>query len=424
MIRSSLLSLSLAVFALTLGGCSLLPSQSQYQITDSSDLLVDAYFFDGLEELPSIDQPNLFDLPANYQQDLDRIIASTDSEHERYTKMRSWIYRHFRDYDFDVTETYSLGQLNTNRKINCLSFSAMFMAAARYVDVPADFQLVLAPPYWDKNGDNWINNQHINVTGNVAVGEDYNADQRFKRNSVVDPLNSSSHFVWSVVGASGFSGSLRYTADINPAVLSINSGRKRITEQQVVSLFYSNKSIEALLDKDLPLAYVYTKHALEADPDSSIAWNNLGVIYARVDRQDFSVAAYRRAIELDDKMYSAKSNLANSYRASGQEQQAELIEEEIESFRNQNPYYHSALAEGSIAAGDFQDAIEHLQEAVAHKRNEHFFYHQLAIVNQQLGDREAVIENLNRARRYARGTEKSRFSGKLKALEEIAVLSR
>lgn len=423
MLRGSSISLLLAAVVMALSGCSLSPSQPTYRIADPSDLLVDAYLVDDLEELPAIDPPNLFELPANYQEDLDRIIASTDSERERYTKMRRWIYRRFRDYDFDVTETYSLGQLNTNRKINCLSFSAMFVAAARYVDVPADFQLVLAPPYWDKEGNNWINNQHINVTGSVEVGEDY-IEQILSNINPADYLGLPSDYVWSPRRGFELGGALRYTADINPAVLSINSGRKKITDQQVISLFYSNKSIEALLDQDLPLAYVYTKHALEADPDSSIAWNNLGVIYARVDRQGFSIAAYKRAIELDEKMYSAKSNLANSYRASGQELQAELIEQEIESFRNQNPYYHSALAEGSIAAGDFEDAIDHLEDAVAHKRNEHFFYHQLAIVNQQLGDREAVIENLNRARRYARGSEKTRFAGKLKALEEIAVLSK
>ncbi|MBL4572633.1 MAG: hypothetical protein JKY86_06130 [Gammaproteobacteria bacterium] len=82
------------------------------------------------------------------------------------------------------------------------------------------------------------------------------------------------------------------------------------------------------------------------------------------------------------------------------------------------------MAESSIAAGDLDDALDHLQEAIVYKRNEHFFYHQLAIVNQQMGDGEAVIENLNRARRYARGSEKIRFAGKLKALEGIAVLNR
>ncbi|PCI74807.1 MAG: hypothetical protein COB20_14420 [SAR86 cluster bacterium] len=423
MFRSSSVSLLLATVTLTLSACASLPSQPQYRTTDPFDLLFDAYFVGDLEELPSIDQANLFELPERYQQDLDRIIASTDSEYERYRKMRSWLYRHFRDYDFDVTETYSLSQLNTNRKINCLSFSVMFVAAARYVDVPADFQLVLAPPYWDKDGNNWINNQHINVTGSLELDDSYLNDL-FDDFKLSDPRNMPAVVVRSYATSPFQSSSRRYTADINPAVLSINSGRKRITEQQVVSLFYSNKSIEALLDQDLPLAYVYTKQALEADPDSSIAWNNLGVLYARVGRQDSSMAAYERAIELDDNMYSAKSNLANSFRASGQQLQAESIEQEIESFRNQNPYYHSALAEGSISAGDYQDAMDHLQEAVGHKRNEHFFYHQLAIVNQQMGDREAVIENLNRARRYARGSEKARFAGKLKALEEIAVLSR
>ena len=423
MVGSSFNSLLLATVALTLSACSSLPSEPQYPIEDSSGLLVDRYFIDDLEELPSIDSVNLFELPAQYRQDLDRIIASTDSEYDRYRKMRSWIYRHFRDYDFDVTETYSLSQLNTNRKINCLSFSAMFVAAARYVDVPADFQLVLAPPYWDKDGNNWINNQHINVTGSLELDSSY-FDEAYGSFKLDDPGNFRGVVVRGFGDISDQSYSRRYTADINPAVLSINSGRRRITEQQVVSLFYSNKSIEALLDQDLPLAYVYTKHALEADPDSSIAWNNLGVLYARVDRQEFSIAAYERAIGLDDNMYSAKSNLANSYRSNGQQLRAELIEQEIESFRNQNPYYHSALAEGSIASGDFQDAIVHLQSAVEHKPNEHFFYHQLAIVNQQMGDREAVIENLNRARRYARGTEKTRFAGKLKALAEIAVLNR
>ena len=423
MIRGSAIPLLLTTVAITLSACTSLSLKPQHRIVDPSDLLVDAYFVDALEELPTIDQPNLFELPVSYQQELDRIIATTDSEYERYTKMRAWIYRHFRDYDFDVTETYSLGQLNTNRKMNCLSFSALFVAAASYVDVPAEFQLVLAPPYWDQDGDNWINNQHINVTGKLEVGDDY-INERFSNMAISDNLGLAGQFGWSLGATTQLSGLLPYTADINPAVLSINSGRRKITEKQVLALFYSNKSIEALLDRDLPLAYVYTKRALEADPDSSIAWNNLGVLYARVDRQSFSTAAYERAIALDEKMYSAKSNLANSFRASGEEQQAELIEQEIESFRNQNPYYHSALAEGSIATGDFENARDHLQAAVAQKHNEHFFYHQLAVVNQQLGNREAVIENLNRARRYARGSEKIRFAGKLKALEEAAVLNR
>lgn len=407
----------IVMISLVLTACTSARVHQKNQVRDPSDLFADRYFSGESNTLPEIERPDLFSLPQNYRAELDRIVASTDSEHERYKTMRSWIYRKFRNFDFDVTETYSLAQLNTNRKINCLSFSVMFVAAARYVDVPAEFQLVLAPPYWDKADSSWINNQHINVTGSIELDEDAVLQ-------IADPAITDVHLgrYGRVIGGSRLNKNRlerRYIADINPAVLSIDSGRRRIDEQQVLSLFFSNKAIEALLDQDLSLAYAYTKYALIEDADSVIAWNNLGVLYNRVGQQELSRAAYERAISLDENAYSAKSNLANNYRSAGLILQAEFIEYEIAAFRSQNPYYHSALAEESLAAGELENALDHLQTAVEHKHNEHFFYHQLAQVNQQLGDRESVLENLNRARRYARGSEKVRFAGKLQALEEL-----
>ena len=47
------------------------------------------------------------------------------------------------------------------------SFSNLFVAAARYADVPANFQLVDSPPQWDINNKTWVLAQHINVSGIV-----------------------------------------------------------------------------------------------------------------------------------------------------------------------------------------------------------------------------------------------------------------
>lgn len=407
----------LSLAALGLQAC-VSSTAEQHLSDDVSDLLTDAFFVAEGTRLPAILQPQLFELPAHYREELDRVVAGSESEYDRYKLMRSWIYRRFRDYDFDVTETYSIGQLNTNRKINCLSFSVMFVAAARYVGVPAEFQLVLAPPYWDREDNNWINNQHINVAGRVERDDSVSATG-FDTTQHNYALGIPGRIMNGFRLADRAKATWRYTADINPAVLSITSGVRKIDEHQVLSLFFSNKAIEALLNEDIGLAYAYTKEALATDPNSSIAWNNLGVLYSRVNQPSLSAAAYRRAIEFDENMYSAKSNLANNYRAAGLHLQAAFIEHDIEAFRNRNPYYHSALAESSIADGDLNQAMAHLEEAVAQKRNEHFFYHQLAIVNQQLGDRDSVLENLDRARRYARGTEKIRFAGKLEALEAL-----
>ena len=106
----------------------------------------------------------LFLLPDLYKKQLDQQVLTQETEYERYVKLRQWAFRRFGDFEFTTTETVSLSELNNARKINCLTFSAMFIAAARYSDVDAKVQLVFAPPYWDRNNNSWINNQHINGT--------------------------------------------------------------------------------------------------------------------------------------------------------------------------------------------------------------------------------------------------------------------
>lgn len=419
--RKSLYFLACSGLALLATGCAVAPIQQAQIINDPSDLFHDELFLTRADKPVVEAEPNLFELPENYKRELDRVVVPDESEFERYLALRRWIYRRFQDFDFDVTETSSLAELGTNRKLNCLSFSVLFVAAARHVNVAADFQLVFAQPYWDKEGDNWVNNQHINVTGVVR------RPSNIPDSSLIDVTRVPGDSIWTYYDRIGwhFDDSAKarqrykYTADINPAVTGSQIRRQIIDEQQVLSLYYSNKSMEFLLDEDLATAYAYTRQALLSDPDSAVAWNNLGVLYSRVDQADFSIAAYQRAILLDEQMNSAKSNLANLYREQGKAELAQQLENQIAAYRDQNPYYHSALADSSLDTGDYEQAISQLRAALDRKNNEHYFYHQLAIANQQLGDMDAVVENLSRARRYARGTEKLRFAGKLRALEAV-----
>lgn len=414
-----------ALLPLFLGACSSTELNRDSALSDPDALLVDEYFADENSIGYSFEQPDLFSLPDSYKKDLDAIMARSETEWERYTSMRSWINRRFSNFDFDVTETYTLSELSNNRKINCLSFSALFVAVARYLDISADFQLVIAQPYWDKEGENWINNQHINVTGMVERPVSVPVPN-WER-----PVSSLGAWEFPVVRRTGIvhralnetTVNQHYTADVNPAVVSMQARTRILSEREVLSLFYSNKSVESLLNDDLSLSYYYTKLALQTDAGSVVAWNNLGVLYNRVKQSRLSIAAYERAIALDDEMFTAKSNLANSYRAVGEVGRAVVLEREVENFREQNPYYHSSLAEARMSEGDYRKAIDHLRTALDQKHNEHFFYHLMAQANLQLGDMDAVVENLGRARRYARGSEKIRFSNKLRQLESVAVIS-
>ncbi len=373
-----------------------------------------AYFHD--EHFPALTESlvlesaeQLLELPESMKRQLDAQVMPHDSEYERYKKLRQWAFTRFNDFEFSSLETVSLAELNSTRKINCLSFSALFVAAARYTDVSADFQLVFSPPYWDRSNDSWINNQHINVTGRVDMPE------------MLLPTVTSD--VPDQIAVRRFQdqpfATYRYVADVNPAVVSLQLKREIISEELVKSLFYSNKAVEQLVQDDITAAYAYTKEALLTYPESSLAWNNLGVLYNRVNQSSLAAAAFEQAIALDDRAYSARSNLARLYRDIGEYQRAVVLERQIEEFRLANPYYHAALAEQAIAEGDLRQARRYYENALDRKHNEQHFYHQLAIIHQALGDTEAVLENLRKARRYARGEEKSKFANKLSALERL-----
>ncbi len=374
---------------------------------DPGPLLQDQHFPAATIELESPE--SLFELPEFMKRQLEIQVLPEESEYGRYAKLRQWAFRQFEDYEFTTIETVSLSQLNSARKINCLSFAAMFVAAARYVDVPAEFQLVFAPPYWDISNSSWINNQHINVTGSVQL-----PPPQYVTQSSFDPADIPMRFSLREPR-----NTFQYTADINPAVVSMRVKREIISLQQVTALFYSNKAIESLVLEDLGNAYAYARAALLEDPRSALAWNNLGVLYSRVGQTGLAIESYRTAVSVDADAQSAKSNLARTYRANNQIQLAEALEREVATYRERNPYYHASLAEQALIDGELDRALALYQDALDRKHNEQHFYHKLAIIFQALGNDEEMLVNLREARRYARGEEKARFANKLRALEDL-----
>ncbi len=407
MLNASLNTPRLMTLALcaALSACNIGPKLT----VDLQSMLRDEYFPNIGSDMQLESPDQLFQLSEQMKRQLDLQVMTEESEYERYKRLRTWAHRRFQDYEFTPLETVSLSEINSARKVNCLTFSALFVAAARYTDVDAEFQLVFAPPYWDRQNDSWINNQHINVAGKVDMPG---------ITSIVPISDFPGEFpVQRSSGVSLFS--YRYVVDLNPEIRNLKVDSEIISEQQVISLFYSNKSVESLIEGDLASAYAHTKAALISDEYSPLAWNNLGVLYNRVQQPQLAKIAFTQAIRLDDNSYSARSNLARLYRSLGEDQLATGLERQITEFRDANPYYHAAMAEEELTKGNLNRARRFFEDAIQRKHNEQYFHHQLAIINQALGDRDAMLQNLRSARRYARGSEKTRFSNKLAALENL-----
>ncbi len=384
-----------ALALLLISGCSLF-GRHGVAPQDVDALLDDDLFL--TETQDAAPQPalpgmvDLYQLPASMTRDLDRYIADLPSQEQRYRALRRWAFDQADRYEYDPGTTAAPADLAAVGRINCFSFSVLFVAAARRVGLPAEVQLVYSPPNWDIDADNWILNQHINVTGTF----------RSARSPAVSVGPAATGSTGSMIRKGPGNSAEQYVVDLNPDIV-VNAHRtERLDEHQVLARFYGNKAAEALVAGDHELAYRYSRTALEVDPASAVVWTNLGVLYAWSERPELARGAYTLAIDLDDDADSARNNLALLYRRLGEDEQAEALEQTIRARRNRNPYYHHLLGRKSVRSGNYADAIGHFQDAIRRKRNEPVFYLALAEAQLALDEQEQARDSLARARRHVK----------------------
>lgn len=365
----------------------------------------------------SIEKIELLDLPASTKSYLDLHIAPLETEKEQLRALRVWVFDEIGSYEYDAYQTLSTVDLINIRKINCLSFSSMFVAAARYLDLPAKFQLVYAPPYWDSRGNTSISNQHVNVFGEVIrpssqtkeIGNQFCSQNKGVACVLTEGEKKTAQRTRSK--------KLPYVMDLNRAVVSIPYKTKYLKDYQLHALFYTNKSTEELLEGNLVDAYLYAKEALLTDRYSVAAWNSIGVLFRKTGQLGLAEEAYKLALRIGEETDMIKGNLAVLYRQQGKVRNAELVENEIAEHRESNPYYHHAIGEKLLVNNNSIDAEKHFRVAIGKKHNEQLFHYSLAKAQAKLGKYDAAKESLKNASIYSRGAEKLRYSSKLEQFE-------
>ncbi len=351
---------------------------------------------------------DLLSLPENIRHYLEVNIVPLDSEQQRYDALRSWLFQEFGKYHYDALQTYALNELEEEKIINCFSFSNLFVAAAHYLDLDAKFQLVFSPPYWDISNNNWIYNQHINVTGNV---------RRLTTELSSTPRDGRAHTVGTYIKPQVEQKSyFAYVADLNRKISYDTYLTRELTNAEALSLYYSNKSMEALFEKDMATAFEYTRMALSEDAQSPTAWTNLGVLYSRRGDYELAKEAYLTAVQLDPSLPVARNNLAALYVKMGDSAAASSLREATRGHRQQNPYYHYSLAEQALKEGDLKQSARHIKAAIRRKEDEALFFFFLAQVRKLQADMEDARDAFIVGQSYADGRVPSRYMALYKEL--------
>lgn len=352
--------------------------QSSNQVT--TGMMLDASPLAKGVELPDLSQVDILELSPEMIAFMDRWIDPHGSEYLTLTRL---LYAIMGDGTFEVIydgSTRTAQETFRQQTGNCLSFTNMFVAMSRYIDLDSSFQEVEMPPDWSVSGETLVFNLHINSQVNLA--------------------SYSSQMV-----------------DFNMYDFRIRFERQLISDDRARAHYFSNLGVEYMLEGDTPMAFAHFHESVRSDSAFHPAWVNLGILYNREGYPNYAEAAYLQALKIDGSNQVAMSNLAGLYEQEGHIEAAELYQNKVKYHRNRNPYYRYQLARIAFDEGDYRTAIEHLKFAVRRVKDDDNFYFLMSLSYLNSGDKDAAERWMKKAEDVAEiDADKKRYHRKLDML--------
>jgi Flp pilus assembly protein TadD len=291
---------------------------------------------------------------------------------------------------------------------NCLSFSNLFVAMARYVGLSAQFQEVPTPPNWIRTGEAIFNTRHIAALVDVHGVSGRMVDLHIREgDSFIIWNRGSDRYYFSPTNFDAFGN------EINP-----RSGRS-IPDHRAFAQYYNNIASEYLAERNFSDAFRYYVKAIKVDPKLSFAWSNLGVVYSRNNQHEAAEAAFLQGMRVvprqdDVTAMNIMNNMVKLYERSGDKEKAEFYLKEVASFREKNPYYLYTMARTSYHEAFYERSIKYFKAAIRRKDDDHLFYYGLALAYSKLGDSEGFEKSIDKAKHYAWDEEQKSYYSRIR----------
>jgi Flp pilus assembly protein TadD len=288
---------------------------------------------------------------------------------------------------YDPAADGTAAEVFDNGAANCLSYAHLFVAMARYAGLDARYLSVSLRPEWTRHGNQLALRKHVNITVRLRNGEEY-------------------------------------VVDIDPVARSRVASADVLSDREAQALYHGNIAMDALLEGDLAGAFAEGVRAVDLGPGIDYLWVNLGAIYRQAGQDDAAESMYLTALEINPDSRSAMNNLAVLYHARGELAQSRYWETLIEERQQVNPFYHYSLGEIAESEGDLEAALSHYLDAIALKESEAEFYYRVARLylrqDQREDSRRYVMMAIERASLVTEREEYSDFLRELKSGEAMA----
>ncbi|SEL45748.1 Tfp pilus assembly protein PilF [Pseudoxanthomonas sp. GM95] len=338
--------------------------------------------------LPPPAQETLLEIPPELRHLLQqRVVRRSQSEPERLQRLVHLMF----DSDglalqYGASDTHSVAESFATRRINCLSFTLMFVALARQVGLTARAQEVGQALAWYEHDGLGYSYGHVNVQVRM--------DGRV------------------------------VTVDLDSSVLVDRRGPRTIPDTRLFAHYYNNRATELMAVGDNAQARAYFVQALRVDPKLVDAWNNLGLLEAREGALNAAAADYTQALMLDPQYASAMSNAFNLYRRMGDDARASQMLVRLQQVRVRDPFHQYTLGMEAERNGDYASAIRDYNSAIGLYPDAHQFHFALARVAFLSGNSALADRELRLARSLGPPGDQQRYQAKLESLQRLRQANR
>ena len=268
-----------------------------------------------------------------------------------------------------------------DRKANCLTLTALYVAACKSIGLEARYGESLRISRWRRVGSMVRYERHlVAVVPAGSVGQELVADflPEIRRGSqLIVPLEP----------------------------------------KRVLALFYSNRAVELLAESRMDEALQSARQSIQMDPTLGVGWNILGVVQRNQGLDAEAEISFRKAVETDPKDGAPCGNLENLLRAQGRESEAQVFRERGLEIRKRDPFFNAFLAEEALQESHWEEAEKRIKQAIRLLPYEPDFYLIQARISLAQGQRKAAIKALEKARKWAMPEMQARYDAKLALLK-------
>lgn len=385
--------LILLLSALSLSACQQMPQRTEAVATE--DLLNNQAFMPVSTPIETKEQ--IFALPDTLIKEARQDILIYGVPRDRSLALLKFIFREQHDpLQYVNNATLTALQTYQQREANCLSLTILSYSLARALGFKAQFQDVQIPEYWITRNGTSVLNGHVNLV--VTPPYMQSAAKTF--------ISAEHNFLIDFERAGG-------SRERLPV--------RKISENDIVALFYNNKAADAMLIQQFDLAYHYLQAAADIAPGVAATWNNLAVLYRQRQMPDYAERAYLQSLKLEPEHANTMANLAILYSAMGRQQDAAALEAKVQQTRLRNPYYFVMQGNEALSQHRLADAeiAFHRSIRLQPKMSEALFG--LAKVAIMQHDYAAATSYLQRARLHApAGADRRLYDHKIEMLNAVA----